>query len=206
VLTKQDSAIGDFFDNCAKKGIMNEFDEEERPKLTHCFKQWNIQRGDKILEPGCGSGRLTIELAEKVGKTGEVIACDISEEMICSAKKQRAYDNVTYLHSPVTTIPVNDNYFDTVMCFQVFPHFSERSKALKEIYRVLKQDGVLWIVHLASKETIHKRHREAGDVVISHNIPEEAEIREVLSQQKFSVEEILDTSDYYSLKAIKNSM
>ncbi|MFC1542047.1 class I SAM-dependent methyltransferase [Candidatus Latescibacterota bacterium] len=203
MFTQQDYEIGKFFDNCANKGFMADFDEDEKRKLESCFKSWNIQKGNKILEPGCGSGRLTVELAKRVGDKGKVIACDISEQMINLARKREVSENITFLHCPVTSIPVNDNYFDIILCFQVFPHFSERSKALNEIYRVLKSDGVLRIVHLAGKETINKRHHDAGDVIISHKIPDETEMRELLSAQHFSIEEIRDTSDLYSLKARK---
>ncbi|MFC1539072.1 class I SAM-dependent methyltransferase [Candidatus Latescibacterota bacterium] len=205
MLTQQDYEIGKFFDNCANKGFMADFDEDETRKLESCFKSWNIRKGNKILEPGCGSGRLTVELAKRVGDTGEVIACDISEQMINRAQKRKVSKNITFLHSPVTAIPVKDNYFDIVLCFQVFPHFSERSKALNELYRVLKSEGVLWIVHLAGKETINKRHHDAGDVIISHRIPDETEMRELLSAHYFSVEEIRDNSELYSLKARKVS-
>ncbi|MFC1490269.1 class I SAM-dependent methyltransferase [Candidatus Latescibacterota bacterium] len=203
MLTFQDSAIGRFFNDCAKKGFMSEFDDDEKLKLADCFKQWEIQKGDKILEPGCGSGRLTVELAKRVGDNGEIIGCDISEEMISRAQKRELDRNVTFLKSPVTAIPVKDNYFDIVMCFQVFPHFSERIKALNEIYRVLKPNGFLWIVHLAGKSTINKRHHDAGDIIISHKIPDEVEMREILSAQKFNIEEMQDTANIYSLKARK---
>ena len=46
--------------------------------------------GDRVLEPGCGAGRLTELLARAVGPRGAVLACDVSEEMVRRAKARVA--------------------------------------------------------------------------------------------------------------------
>ncbi|KAH8077020.1 S-adenosyl-L-methionine-dependent methyltransferase [Cristinia sonorae] len=47
----------------------------------------NAQPGEKIYDFGCGSGDLTVQVAEAVGPTGQVVGVDYSESMIAKAKK-----------------------------------------------------------------------------------------------------------------------
>ncbi len=203
MLTEKDSAIAQFFNDCADKGFMEEFDEEELRKLERCLTKWDIKEGDKVYEPGCGTGRLTSIISKIIGENGKILASDISERMISLARKRNLNGNIEFSRNPVTSIPVENEYFDISMCFQVFPHFSDRVKALRELYRVLKPNGVMWIEHLASKETVNKRHLEVGHVVVSHMIPEENDMRKLLTEHNFAVEEFVDNSQIFSLKARK---
>ncbi|MCE5250880.1 methyltransferase domain-containing protein [bacterium] len=202
-MNEQEKVIGAFFDECAKEGLMASFDEEERTKLEECLTLWNIHPGDRILEPGCGTGRLTAILADLVGQDGAVVACDISHEMIDGARRRNLPHWVRLFHGSVNTIPVPDEYFDVVLCFQVFPHFSDRPRALAEIHRVIRPGGRLWIAHLASRETINKRHRDAKHVIVSHQIPDEREMRELLDAGGFHVEMVDDSPSRFQILAYR---
>ena len=203
MINELDKVIGAFFDKCAQEGFMANFDEEEQVKLTECLTHWNIRRGDRILEPGCGSGRLTSVLAEHAGTSGFIMACDVSREMIDRALKRNFPPQVHLFHGSVNSVPVDNEYFDIVLCFQVFPHFTDRHRALTEINRVLKPGGRLWINHLSSRKTINERHRNAGDPIISHMIPDSQEMHTLLTASGFSVEEFSDSHSYYRISARK---
>ena len=42
----------------------------------------NAQKGEKILDVGCGTGELSLKLQEAVGEQGIVVGCDLSEKMV----------------------------------------------------------------------------------------------------------------------------
>ncbi len=98
-------------------------------------------KGKKVLDIGCGCGRTTINLY-RMGY--EVIGIDISKEMIGQAKKN--FKDIPFLVMSACDLKFKDNYFDNILFSlngidYIFPK-QKRLKALKEIYRVLKPNGV----------------------------------------------------------------
>ncbi|OHA26147.1 MAG: hypothetical protein A3D52_00490 [Candidatus Taylorbacteria bacterium RIFCSPHIGHO2_02_FULL_44_36] len=97
----------------------------------------------KVLEIGCGIGRLTEFLADNFN---EVFGIDISEEMIEHGKKRLANkNNVRLAATDGLTFPFPDSNFDLVFSFIVFQHMPDIAiirRNLKEIGRVLKPNGL----------------------------------------------------------------
>jgi ubiquinone/menaquinone biosynthesis C-methylase UbiE len=62
-LEGREADLAEYFDRCAAEGDLLEFDFDERRRLDEFLPMWAIQPGERVLEPGCGSGRLTVELA-----------------------------------------------------------------------------------------------------------------------------------------------
>ena len=100
-------------------------------------------KNKKILEIGCGIGRITEFLADNFA---EVFGIDISEEMIESGKKRLANkNNVRLAATDGLTFPFPDSIFDLVFSFIVFQHMPDIAtirKNVEEIARVLKSGGL----------------------------------------------------------------
>lgn len=99
----------------------------------------NFDKNKKALELGCGTGIFTKYLAE-IFK--EIIAIDISEDMIEIAKQRIKNDNVKFQIVDIHNLPFNNESFDIVVGISVLHHLNVYV-ALNEIYRVLKFDGIL---------------------------------------------------------------
>ena len=100
-----------------------------------------VREGDKILDVGCGNGRL-LELLkdEKINYTG----VDLSEKLIEIAQKRYPQNN--FLVADNLNLPFSDNNFDKVFSVAVLhsiPSKEFREKALAELKRVLKPNGIL---------------------------------------------------------------
>ena len=114
------------------------------PRLN-ILKEVGIKPGFQVLDYGCGPGSYIMPLAELVGKSGKVYALDIHPLAIqkvqdIASKKQLA--NVeTILSDCQTGLP--DNSLDAVLLYDAFHHLSDPDVVLKELYRVLKPDGIL---------------------------------------------------------------
>ena len=97
----------------------------------------------KVLEIGCGIGRITEFLANNFG---EVTGIDISEQMIEHGKKRLANkNNVRLAATDGLTFPFPDSIFDLVFSFIVFQHMPDIAtirKNVEEIARVLKSGGL----------------------------------------------------------------
>ncbi len=108
-----------------------------------------LGKEDKIIEVGCGAGGLCRKLAQMVTE-GEVVGIDISEGYIEKLKRSMERDeaapkNLAFRLGSAENIPYPDNYFDHAVCSASFSFWSEPEKGLKEIGRVLKPGGKLYI-------------------------------------------------------------
>ena len=203
MFSNEEIQIGKFFDDCAKEGLMEKFSSEEIGKLQNLINLWDIKPGDKILEPGCGSGRLTPYLADLVGIAGEIYACDLSEEMISKAKSYGFSDHVKFVVGTVTDVQKPDCYFQKAICMHTFPHFPDQEKSLLEIARVLEDGGDLWISHLDSKKDVNKRHQNSNKVIAHHVLLEPDEMEKLLDKTGFDIKKINDADDEYFIHAVK---
>ena len=102
----------------------------------------------KILDLGCGSGIISSELA-KITYPGEVIGIDLSESMLkqaCWLKDSQGITNLNFQLGDAYQLKFPDNYFDFVYSRLLFQHLIEPVKVLKNIYRILKPGGMLYIL------------------------------------------------------------
>lgn len=193
--------VADYFDKCADEGIFGEFSDEELPVAKELLQQMNIQPGHKIVEPGCGEGRLTQLLAEMVGTEGRIFAFDISPRMVEKCLVRNLPPHVEIARACATNLPLPDGEFDAVVCLNTFPHLEDRPAVLREFCRVLRKDGILWVVHTRSREWVNSLHSSIGGVLANHLLPTEAQFDILLRQTGFSLEFLHDLPDRYLLKA-----
>ncbi|NLN93594.1 MAG: class I SAM-dependent methyltransferase [Candidatus Hydrogenedens sp.] len=196
-----DADLASFFDQCIRKGEMEEFDPEEYEKVKQLLEDWNIQPGQRLLEAGCGAGRLTVLLENAVGPEGEILGCDLSPEMIAFAKKRMLPDHVRFQCVSVLHTGSETGRYDKVICLNVFPHFLDKSATLREFRRILTDAGELWINHLCSRDRINSFHRHASETVSDHALPDEKEMQLLLEQAGFQIISLEDREDKYSLLA-----
>jgi SAM-dependent methyltransferase len=107
---------------------------ERRAKLFLAFLGNDHKR---VLEIGCGTGLFTKEICKTAN---EIIAIDISEDLIRLAQRRINKKNVTFVIDNAYKTAFCDNYYDFVIGSSSLHHLMI-DKALKEIYRLLKPNG-----------------------------------------------------------------
>lgn len=93
-----------------------------------------------VLEAATGTGLIAINIADCVR---HVEATDFSPKMIEKAKKKKAPDNIYFSVEDATAFSFEDNSFDVVIISNALHIMPEPEKALSEILRVLKPNGLL---------------------------------------------------------------
>jgi len=108
----------------------------------------------KILDIGCGTGKVAINMAKNLQNGGHVYGIDIFGDAISNNALSTVESNAdiegvnnitTFKYGSATNIPFNDNFFNVVNMAYVFHEISDKTKALDEISRVLKPGGIFYL-------------------------------------------------------------
>ncbi|MDD9937822.1 MAG: methyltransferase domain-containing protein [Myxococcales bacterium] len=98
---------------------------------------------DVILEVGCGTGSLALELSPSVA---HIHATDLSSEMLRIARGKvadRGVENITFHQAAVAELGFEPEGFDMVCAFSILHLVDDRDEALRILYRLLKPGGSL---------------------------------------------------------------
>jgi len=100
-------------------------------KLERNFVCQHVKPGSRVLEVGCGTGRITNEL---LGIAESITAVDVSDEMLNVLRSKLGQpEHLTLIRSSLYDIPkqLRQADFDVCICLRTLPHLYEIDKALK---------------------------------------------------------------------------
>lgn len=127
-----------------------------------------IKEGETVLDLGSGAGFDCFLAAKKVGQTGKVIGVDMTEEMVERARanaKKQGYDNVEFKLGDIENLPIEDNSIDVVISNCVVNLAPDKSKVFKEVYRVLKNGGRMYISDIVLLDNLSQEQKENEDLI-----------------------------------------
>ncbi|MFH1209745.1 MAG: methyltransferase domain-containing protein [archaeon] len=130
-------------DDCLESPITNEYSLRKRLKMPLIMKALSINKTDKVLDIGCGSGIFSEAIAKQAK---EAYGLDYSKTNILNVRSN--YKNLKNLHFVIgdaSNMPFKDNYFDAVLATELIEHIQNDNKFLQECNRVLKKGGKLII-------------------------------------------------------------
>jgi demethylmenaquinone methyltransferase/2-methoxy-6-polyprenyl-1,4-benzoquinol methylase len=114
----------------------------------------------RVLDLGCGTGDLAIDIARLAEKGVEIIGLDYSPPMLELARRKAAKagvgEKVTFLHGDAARLPFPDAYFDVVGISFTFRNLTYKNPLgplhLAEVMRVLKPGGYYVVVESSQPE------------------------------------------------------
>ena len=133
-----------------------------------------IEPGMRLLDVGCGPGRLSIPAAGRVGPGGTVMAFDVQEGMIALLKNKAAQKGITNIETRLGDIAADQSlpadHFDRAWMVTVLGEVPDQAGALRTLLRVIRPGGTLTIVetvrdpHFQRRAGVETLCREAGFV------------------------------------------
>jgi ubiquinone/menaquinone biosynthesis C-methylase UbiE len=126
----------------------------ERYMLQQIFVPWaadlvaraGLQQGQHVLDVASGLGPVARLAATTVGPTGRVVASDISGAMLELAAAKAAAPGaapIDYLECSASSITIEADRFDVVLCQQGLQFFPDRAIAVAEMVRVVRPGGTV---------------------------------------------------------------
>lgn len=111
--------------------------------LRWVFDQFGLPAHSRILELGCGPGRLWLDNLPRIPAGWDITLSDFSPGMLDEAKRNLVGSPHPFQCKVIDaqSIPFDDGQFDAVIANHMLYHVPDRQKALAEIQRVLKPGG-----------------------------------------------------------------
>jgi ubiquinone/menaquinone biosynthesis C-methylase UbiE len=191
--TSLSHAVQHQFDSCAHhylgtspmadKGLLDLIVQLARP-----------EPGDTSLDVACGAGFLVSAFARLVERSEGV---DLSSVMLREAENHAGslgLDNASFRQADSASLPFEDRIFDIVTCKLALHYFPDPGRSIKEMKRVLKQDGRIVLIDRVSTE--NRPQQEYHNLIEKLRTPSKVkvyspiEIKDLLEAQGLVLESI----------------
>lgn len=107
----------------------------------------SVNRGDRILDPSCGTGLLASELIENQYPFGSLLLNDLSENMIAVARQRLPdIDSIRYSQLPADKLDQLNSTFDQIFCLNAFHHYDNQNRVLSNFWQLLETGGTVTIL------------------------------------------------------------
>lgn len=137
-----------------------------------------VRRGQRVLDLAGGTGDLAAKFSRMVGEQGQVVLADINDSMLkMGREKLRDHGivgNISYVQANAEALPFPDNYFDCITISFGLRNVTDKDKALRSMFRVLKPGGRLLVLEF-SKPLLEPLSK-AYDAYSFHVLPKIGEL------------------------------
>ncbi|MGL5249879.1 MAG: bifunctional demethylmenaquinone methyltransferase/2-methoxy-6-polyprenyl-1,4-benzoquinol methylase UbiE [Enterovibrio sp.] len=172
---KQKLVAGVFHRVAAKYDVMNDVMSFGIHRLWKRFTLdcSGVRRGQRVLDLAGGTGDLSAQFSKIVGETGQVVLADINQSMleIGRAKLRDAgiVGNISYVQANAEELPFADDYFDCITISFGLRNVTDKARALRSMFRVLKPGGRLLVLEFS--KPIFEPLNKAYDAYSFHLLP-----------------------------------
>ncbi|CAI1076642.1 bifunctional demethylmenaquinone methyltransferase/2-methoxy-6-polyprenyl-1,4-benzoquinol methylase UbiE [Serratia quinivorans] len=112
-----------------------------------------VRRGQRVLDLAGGTGDLAAKFSRMVGEQGQVVLADINDSMLKMGREKLRdrgiIGNISYVQANAEALPFPDNYFDCITISFGLRNVTDKDKALRSMFRVLKPGGRLLVLEFS---------------------------------------------------------
>lgn len=169
--------------------MLERMSESHKNVTEWALSHLNINGTERVLDIGCGGGSALKKMSAKIS-TGHLVGADYSDVSVELSTRNNSADvesgKMEIIHASVENLPFEDNSFNIIYTVESFYFWSNPQENLKEVRRVLADDGIFLIV-----ADIHGDAELSEEDIINikkYNLfnPTLAQFRELLENAGFS--------------------
>ncbi len=176
-------ALRAFFDHLADEwDAQQPPDREERLREQLSLFRPLLEKSRRVLEIGTGTGAL-IPLIQEAVPQAIMVSVDLSHRMLRRARHRSPAASL--LRADAHFLPLASQSVDLVICHNVFPHFRDKPAALRELARVLEEEGHLLILHDLGREQVNAIHRRVGGAIGNDLLPPGEDLGRMMAEAGF---------------------
>lgn len=186
------------------KNILNEkpvLELNARLRQSIYFVKDSDIKNKKVLDIGCGFGWFELNALNRGVK--EIFGIEITEKDLTAAKTIK--DNrAIFKIGGALKLPFKDNYFDTVVAWEVIEHIPNNSenKMFREVNRVLKKDGKYYLS--TPYDSILSKYLDPAWWLIGHRHYTSEKLTNLGKKSNFQVEEVFVKGGLWTLISLLN--
>jgi ubiquinone/menaquinone biosynthesis C-methylase UbiE len=128
-------SISEYYDSVRGFGL-----DYYRGWLGHILRHGDLERRERVVDVGCGTGRYTVHIHRALGRP--VVGLDLSRGMLSKAREKVADGNdLRLVRGDVQRLPFSDGAFDAATLILVVHHIEDLEAMASELLRVLAPGG-----------------------------------------------------------------
>jgi ubiquinone/menaquinone biosynthesis C-methylase UbiE len=167
-------------------------DVEERTALI--VEAADLNAGSHILDVGTGTGYLLKFFLQAGVKPGNIVACDLSEQMMAEAKIR--YAGITFFLGCVTELPPSFDQFDAIFFNACFANLFDPKGTLGHVRQYLKPGGRIIISQPVGRQFVEQLHHYEPQLV-PHHLPTGDELNAWCEDFELKVSQFHDAGKFY---------
>ena len=127
-----------------KTGFRNSYLRRAQRELISLLE---VKEDMSFLDVGCGTGWALGQIAVLAEGNGRFYGVDLSPEMIAKARENfEGLDSFHFVIASAEDMPLESDFFDVIICTNSFHHYFNPAKALREMRRLLRPGGKVYIL------------------------------------------------------------
>ncbi|WP_424243974.1 demethylmenaquinone methyltransferase/2-methoxy-6-polyprenyl-1 [Elusimicrobium posterum] len=186
-----------FFDACA-----SDWDAKLRPGeldiVAQIIEKIGVKLGDKIIDIGCGTGILYPFVSKY--QPAQILSIDLSSNMLKEFKQK--HPEAELMKADFEKINLDENSFDKIIAFNVFPHFQDRAAVFNNAYKFLKTGGTFTICHSMTREELALVHAKR-EAVKNDKLPSAEEMRRLYETAGFKEVTVEEKAPGFFARGVK---